>query len=232
LHLVLMAQSERRNAVSNQYNCAAPPLPATPFSFSILVDSPIRRNLKFCPVSAMIFPLATTEISFASLLIAGLDVLMAFLFKRALAHPPNLSRTTPDLYPVTLTFSQLTQLMQASINGQVPIPAPFQAVPGQGFGPVGGDEPLFPDNLSVSLVVSAPFAPFDGSPDTSFNVPLFELPGAPGNLIIALGLIIAQFLIERAGIGTPNGSADPIRNHNQNYSQKGGITSAHASTSL
>jgi len=79
--------------------------------------------------------------------------------------------------------------MQASINGQVPIPSPFQAVPGQGFGPVGGDEPLFPDNLSVSLVVSAPFAPFDGSPD-------------------------------------------PIRNHNQNYGQKGGITSAHASTSL
>ncbi|MDR3600979.1 MAG: hypothetical protein P4L49_10965 [Desulfosporosinus sp.] len=189
----------------NRYDCA-PPLPATPFSFSILVNSPIRRNLRFCPVSALIFPLASTELCFATMIIVGLNVLMTFLFKRALAHPPNLSRPTPELYPVTLTLAQLTQLMQAAINGQVPMPSPVQPVPGQGFGPVGPDQPLFPDNLSVSLVFSAPFAPFDGSPDTSFNVPLFEIPGTPGNLIIALGSIIAQFFIERAGIGTPNGN--------------------------
>lgn len=204
----------------NRYNCT-PPLPATPFSFSILVDSPIRRNLPFCPVSAMIFPLASTKICFATMIIVGLDVLMTFLFKRALAHPPNLSRPTPDLYPVTLTLPQLTQLMHTAINGQVPILSPVQAVPGQGYGPVGPDQPLFPDNLSVSLIVSAPFAPFDGSPDTSFNVPLFEIPGAPGNLIIALGLIIAQFFIERSGIGPPNGSTNTSGNVTNSNSLKG-----------
>ena len=202
----------------NQYDCS-PPLPATPFSFSVLVDSPIRRNLAFSPVSAMIFPLASLKIHYATMIIAGLDVLMTFLFKRALAHPPNLARTNPDLYPVTLTLPQLTQLMQATVNGQVPISSPIQTVPGQGLGPVGPDEPLFPDNLSVSLVVAAPFAPFDGSPDTSFNVPLFEVPGAPGNLIIALGLIIAQFFIERTGIGTPNGTGNG--NGNKTPTQSG-----------
>ncbi|EGW41363.1 hypothetical protein [Desulfosporosinus sp. OT] len=217
----------------NQYNCI-PPMPATPFSFSILVDSPIRRNLKFSPVSAMIFPLASTQIHYASMIIVGLDVLMAFLFKRSLAHPPNPSRPSPDLYPVTLTLPQLTKLMQAAINGQVPMPSPVQTAPGQGIGPVGGDEPLFPDNLSVSLIISAPFAPFDGSPDTSFNVPLFEIPGAPGNLIIALGLIIAQFFIERTGIGTPdgtgNGSGNPDTNGNVTNSNdgKGGVKNATA----
>ncbi|KLU64344.1 hypothetical protein DEAC_c37780 [Desulfosporosinus acididurans] len=184
----------------------APPLPATSFSFTILVDSPIRRNLPFCPVSAMLFPIASTEIEYASMIVAGIDVLMTFLFKRSLAHPPNFSRPTPEHYPVTLTLPQLTQLMQATMNGQIPMQPLPQPVPGQGFGPVGTDEPLFPDNLSVSLVISAPFAPFDGSPDTSFNVPLFEIPGVPGNLIIALGIIIAQFFIERSGIGIPNGN--------------------------
>lgn len=96
--------------------------------------------------------------------------------------------------------------MHAAMYGQVPIQPFDQPAPGQGLGPVGGDEPLFPDNLSVSLIISAPFAPFDGSPDTSFNVPLFEIPGVPGNLIIALGLIIAQFFIERSGVGPPNGN--------------------------
>lgn len=188
----------------NRNDCA-PPLPATPFAFSILVTSPIRRNLSFSPVSALIFPLAKADLPFASMIVAGLDVLMAFLFKRSLAHPPNLSQTSSALYSVTLTMPQLTQLMQATLAGQVPMPSPLQSVPGQGFGPVGPDEPLFPDNLSVSLFISAPFAPFDGSPDTSFSVPLFEIPGTPGNLIIALGSILAQFFIERAGVGTPNG---------------------------
>lgn len=184
----------------------APPLPATPFSFSILVDSPIRQNIPFSPVSAMIFPIASTEIEFASMIVAGLDILMTFLFKRALAHPPNVCRSTPDHYPLTLTLPQLTQLMNAAMYGQVPMQPFDQTAPGQGEGPVGGDEPLFPDNLSVSLIISAPFAPFDGSPDTSFNVPLFEIPGVPGNLIIALGTIIAQFFIERSGVGPPNGN--------------------------
>lgn len=191
----------------NRHDCG-PPLPAAPFAFSILVTSPIRRNLPFCPVSALILPLAKTEINFAAMIVAGLDVLMAFLFKRALAHPPDLSRTTPDPYPVTLTLPQLTQLMQSTINGQVPMPLPVQTAPRKGTGPVGPDQPLFPDNLSVSLFISAPFAPFDGSPDTSFSVPLFEIPGAPGNLIIALGSIIAQFLVERAGVGTPDGDGN------------------------
>ncbi|AFM43234.1 hypothetical protein Desaci_4390 [Desulfosporosinus acidiphilus SJ4] len=184
----------------------APQLPATSFSFSILIDSPMRRDLPFSPVSAMILPIASTEIEFASMIVAGLDVLMTFLFKRSLAHPPNINRPTPDHYPITLTLPQLTQLMQAAIYGQIPVQSPAQFVPGQGFGPVGTDEPLFPDNLSVSLVVAAPFAPFDGSPDTSFNVPLFEIPGVPGNLIIALGVIIAQFYIERSGTAITNGN--------------------------
>lgn len=199
----------------NQYNCA-PPLPATPFSFSILVTSPIRRDLQFCPVSAIIFPLASIELYFASMIIVGLDMLMSFLFKRSLAHPPNLSCTTSNLYPETLTLGQLNQLMHAALKGHVPMPSPVSSVspvPGQGSGPVGGDEPLFPDNLSVSLFVAAPFAPFDGSPDTSFTVPLFEIPGAPGNLLIALGSIIAQFLVERAGIGTPNGTGNGGNTH-------------------
>lgn len=199
----------------NQYNCALQ-LPATPFSFSILVSTPVRRNLPFCPVSALIFPLAKTELHFAALIVAGLDILMTFLFKRSLAHPPNLSRPPSDLYPVTLTMPQLTQLMQASLAGRVPMPPSFAAAPGQGSGPVGPDQPLFPDNLSFSLLIAAPFAPIDGSPDTSFTVPLFEVPGVPGNLMIALGSMIAQFLVERAGVGTPT------------LEVKGGLSSDHA----
>lgn len=186
-----------------------PSLPAAPFSFSILVDSPIRCNLPLSPVSAMIFPLAKTDLYLGGLIIAGLDILMTFLFKRSLARPSGPARQAPGLYPCTLSLSELTCLMQAAAAGQIPLPSPANGSPingsptGQGLGPVGGDEPLFPDNLSVSLMVSTPFAPFDGSPDTSFNVPLFEIPGAPGNLIIALSLLFTQFLVERAGIGTP-----------------------------
>lgn len=183
----------------------SPALPATSFSFSIIVTSPIRQNLMYNPVGAIIFPIASVDVPFASLIIAGLDILMAFLFKRSLAHPPDLCNTSPETYPVTLSMPQLTQLIQATLDGQVPLPA-IDQTPGQGFGPVGVDQPLFPDNLSVSLFVATSFAPFDGSPDTSFTVPLFEVPGVPGNLIIALGLFTAQFLIERAGIGTPDGT--------------------------
>jgi len=178
-----------------------PPLPTTPFSFSILVTSPIRCNLPFSPVSAMILPLAKVNLYFAGLIVAALDIFMTFLMKWSLAHPPC-PRPSPAYYPVTLTTQQLTQLIQAAANGQIPLPPPPNPL-GQGYGSVGEDEPLFPDNLSVSLIVAAPFAPFDGSPDTSFNVPLFEISGAPGNLIIALGLFISQFLVEQAGV-TPS----------------------------
>jgi len=187
--------------------------PATSFSFSILVDSPIRCNLPFSPVAAMLFPLAKTNLYFAALIIAGLNILTTFLFKCSVASPPQPARPVPDHYPITLTMEQLLRLMQAAAAGQLPLPPPAGRAnglraPGQGMGPVGLDEPLFPDNLSVSLVVSAPFAPFDGSPDTSFNVPLFELPGIPGNLIIALGMFIAQFFTERSGVGTPGCTDD------------------------
>lgn len=190
--------------------------PTTPFSFSILVDSPIRCNLPFSPVSALIFPVAKTDLVFSSLIIIGLDILMTFLFKRSYVRPPYPRSPVPGNpnQTLSLTLPQLAELIRATSEGRIPLPSgvgyPGQGypgrsyphtAPGQGLGPVGHDEPLFPDNLSISLLVAAPFAPFDGSPDTSFNVPLFEIPGAPGNLIIALGLFIAQFFIERAGAG-------------------------------
>lgn len=178
-----------------------PPLPVAPFSFSILVDSPIRCNLPFSPVSAMILPLGKVDLPFASLIIAGLNILTNLLMKRSLIQAPTPHRVQPDLYPVTLTLPQLMLLLQGASNGTLTLPNGSPS--GQGQGPVGGDEPLFPDNLSFSLSVNAPFADFDGSPDTSFNVPLFEVPGVPGNLILAFAMILAQYLIERTGIGTP-----------------------------
>ncbi|HWQ72896.1 MAG TPA: hypothetical protein VN370_11320 [Desulfitobacteriaceae bacterium] len=193
-----------------------PPLPATPLAFSILITSPIRCNLSFSPVSALILPLAKTNLFFSGLIVAGLDLLTSFLLKYSLAHPPCPNRVYPNHYPPILTRAQLSQLMQAYAKGQLPLPGPAgkandSSPLGQGRGPVGNDQPLFPDNLSVALTVTAPFAPFDGSPDTAFNVPLFEIPGLPGNLLIALSLLIAQFLIERAGIGNPGCQPDKGR---------------------
>lgn len=179
----------------------APPMPVAPFSFSLLVTSPIRCNLPFSPVSAMIFPFARVELPFASLIVAGLDIVMNLLIKRSIVQAPTPQRTPPDLYPVTLTLPQLMELLQSASNGTLTVPNGTPT--GQGFGPVGEDEPLFPDNLSFSLTVATPIAGFDGSPDTSFNVPLFEIPGVPGNLILSAGMLISQFLIERTSIGTP-----------------------------
>jgi len=89
--------------VINQYYCS-PQLPATPFSFSILVTSPIRRDLQFSPVSAMILPLASIKLHFASMIIVGLDMLMSFLFKRVfgssskpIPHDFNSLSRDPDL---------------------------------------------------------------------------------------------------------------------------------------
>jgi hypothetical protein len=179
-----------------------PPALVTPFSFSILIDSPIRCNLPFSPVSAMILPLAKVDLPFAGLIVAGLDILMTFLAKRSLIQLPNPNKLPPEMYPVTISLTQLGELLQKAANGQS-FNLPNGNPGGQGLGSVGGDEPLFPDNLSFALIVGAPFGSFDGSPDSSFNVPLFEIPGVPGNLIIALVTIIAQFLIERSGIGVP-----------------------------
>lgn len=181
-----------------------PQLPATSFTFSILVSSPIRSGLSFCPVNAMLLPLASTEVHFASIIIIGLDLLMSFLYKKSLVQAP--SYPSPDAnYPAPLNFNQLNQLILSASQGQLSTPSPVSdAPPTQESGPVGLDEPLFPDNLNVSLLVSTRFTPLNGSPDTSFSVPLFEVPGTPGNLLISLALLIAQFFVERTGIGPPS----------------------------
>ena len=189
-----------------------PPLPKAPFTFSILVSSPIRCNLPFSPVSALILPLASVDIRFGVILVAGIDILIEFLFKRSLVRTPSVP-SSPDGRSVTITFDQLSDLMKAASEGRLPLPGPSRPSiqrpgqnqgSGQGSGPVGQDQPLFPDNLSINLSLSSAFALFDGSPDTSFNVPLFEVPGVPGSMIIALGIFIAQFFVERTGIKVPN----------------------------
>lgn len=184
-----------------------PPMPVAPFSFSLLVTSPIRCNLSFSPVSAMIFPFATVELPFASLIVAGINIFINLLMKRSLVHAPTPHPVQADLYPITLTLPQLMNLLQSASDGTLTFPNGSPS--GQGLGPVGEDEPLFPDNLSFSLSVSAPIASFDGSPDTNFNVPLFEIPGVPGNLILALAMILSQFFIERTGIGAPGCNPTP-----------------------
>ncbi|AHF08002.1 hypothetical protein [Desulfitobacterium metallireducens] len=185
-----------------------PSMPVAPFSFSLLVSSPIRCNLPFSPVSAMIFPFATVELPFASLIVAGINIFINLLVKRSLVQAPTLHPVQPSLSPpITLTLPQLMNLLQHASEGTLTLPNGSPS--GQGLGPVGEDEPLFPDNLSFSLSVSAPIASFDGSPDTNFNVPLFEIPGVPGNLILALAMILSQYLIERTGIGTPGCTPTP-----------------------
>ncbi len=169
-----------------------------PLSLSILIDSPVRTDLPLSPVGAFFIPLAESNVFFGSLAITFLNILVTFLFKLQLVRPPCIPPHPSDLARITLTLPQLQQLMKAYTLGQ-PIDR-YLKPPGQDFGPFGGDEPLFPDNLSVSLMLSAPFADFDGSPDASFNVPLFEVPGAPGALIIALLIILARFIVEQSGL--------------------------------
>ncbi|MEL1133862.1 hypothetical protein AAC978_01650 [Desulfitobacterium sp. THU1] len=182
--------------------------PVTPLSFSLLISSPIRRNIPFAPVTAAILPLAKVKLPYASLVVATLDIFTAFLAKRfthELASPQNFPR---ENYPVTLTLAQLADLIQNYSQGQSTSvnPSPCRPVP---QGALNGDEPLFPDHLSVSLLVSGPFDGFDGSPDSSFNVPLFSIPGVPGNLIIAVITLIAQFLLEQANVNGSAGTAAP-----------------------
>jgi hypothetical protein len=171
-----------------------PRVPITPFSFSILITSPIHCNLPFTPVSSLILPLGRVRAPFTGLIIAGLDIFTTFLAKRCIIQRPDPCKFPPEMLPVTLNLAQLAELVQKASNGTLPDGSPTR----QSNGPVGGDEPLSPDNLTFSLLLGTPFTEVD-SPDTSYNVPLFEIPGVPGNLIIALVTVIAQFLIERSG---------------------------------
>lgn len=194
-------------AIANESICT---LPVTPLSFSLLITSPIRKNLSFVPVTAAIFPLARVSLPYAGLVVAALDILMNFLVKRTFIQVPPPQRIPAESYSVTLTLTQLADLIQKASQGQVlrpngplnePTPSTFDE-----------DEPLFPDYLSFSLSVSGPFGNFDGTPDSSFNVPLFQIPGVPGNLIIAVITLIAQFYIEQANIGNnTNGTTNTTR---------------------
>ncbi|BAE85043.1 MULTISPECIES: hypothetical protein [Desulfitobacterium] len=188
-------------AIANESIC---PLPVAPLSLSLLVTSPIQRNIPFVPVTAVLFPLARVELPYAGLVVAGLDILMNFLVKRSLvAAPPSPPRTPSESYTVTLTLDQLADLIQRTSQGQAIRPGgAFQTAPSAAS---WGDEPLFPDHLSFSLSISGPFGTFDGTPDSVFNVPLFQLPGVPGNLIVSVITIIAQFLTEQANINNNGG---------------------------
>jgi hypothetical protein len=183
-----------------------------PLSLSILIDSPIRKDLPLSPVGAFLIPLLSGNVFLGSLVVTGINLFIQFLFKCQLVSPPCYPPPASDLARVTLTLPQLTELMRAYSRGQAI--EPYLKRPGDDTGPFGGDEPLFPDNLSVSLILAAPFADFDGSPDTNFNVPLFEVPGIQGGLIIALLILIARFIVELGGLAflspedPPNHSID------------------------
>lgn len=182
-------------AIANESICTPP---VTPLNFSLLITSPIRRNLPFVPVTAAILPLARVKLPYASFVVAALDILMNFLVKRSFVEVPPPRKVPAESYSVTLTLAQLADLIQTASQGQVM--RPNSALNEQPPLTLDEDEPLFPDHLSFSLSVSGPFGNFDGTPDSSFNVPLFEIPGVPGNLIIAVITLIAQFYIEQANI--------------------------------
>jgi hypothetical protein len=183
-----------------------------PLSLTILIASPIRKDLPLSPVGAFLIPLISSNVFLGSLVVSGINLFIQFLFKCQLVSPPCYPPPASDLARVTLTLPQLTELMRAYSRGQSI--EPYLKQPGDDTGPFGGDEPLFPDNLSVGLVLAAPFADFDGSPDTNFNVPLFEVPGCQGGIIIALLILIARFILELGGLAfvrpedPPNPSMD------------------------
>lgn len=183
-------------------NAVCTPMPVTPLSFSLLISSPIRKDLPFSPTTASLLPLARVKLPYAGLVVAALDILIVFLNKRSLVVVPPLRRVPSQNHTITLTLDQLADLINRTSQGQMFNPSNIYNQPPQ---TLDEDEPLFPDNLSFSLTVSGPLGNFNGTPDSAFNVPLFEIPGAPGNLIIALITITAQFYIEQANI---NGSLD------------------------
>lgn len=177
-----------------------PPIPPTSFTFSVLVDAPVRTNLSLSPVSALLFPLGKVDIRFSGLIVAILDFLITFLVKRSLARVPDPSRTSWPTYSEILSYPEFNRLMQSAVEGNLPIPAStLNAQSNEPLDSSGHSAPFTPDNLSIALMLISTIAPYDDSPATSFIVPLFEFPGAPGNLIIALGLLIAQFLAEKDG---------------------------------
>ncbi|AGA70534.1 hypothetical protein Desdi_3133 [Desulfitobacterium dichloroeliminans LMG P-21439] len=182
-----------------------PTPPITPLSFSLLISSPIRRNIPFAPVTAAILPLAKVKLPYANLVVAALDIFTAFLTKRFPHEATSPQRLPPENYPVTLTLAQLAELIQNYSQGQGTRLNPTPCRPDLRVAS-NEDEPLFPDHLSVSLFVSGPLDGFDGTPDSSFNVPLFSIPGVPGNLIIAVITLIAQFLLEQANVNGSTGT--------------------------
>ena len=178
-------------------------VPVTPLSFSLLITSPIRHDLPFAPVSAIIFPLGRVNLPFAGLVVAGLDIFISFLIKRSLVAPPSSYKAPNQPNTVVLTLSQLAELIQRYSQGEdltnILYSTQAGSLPTE-------DEPLFPDNLSFALSISGPLGGFDETPDSTFNVPLFELPGVPGNLIVVTISLIAQFLLEQANGNLFNGN--------------------------
>ena len=195
----------------------------TPLTFSLLINSPIHKNIPFSPVSGVLFPLGRVKLPYAGLIVAGLDFFISFLIKRSFVKPPHLSRFSLSNQTNTLTMEELWELLHyqgqgcpkgSSQRGQTS-PQGYLFPQGQtslrkegprqnSNSPESEDEPLFPDNLSFSLSLSGPFSGFSETPDTSFNVPLFELPGAPGNLIISFLALLTQLFIELSPISSNN----------------------------
>src|SRR5690554_1636996 len=200
-----------------------------PLTFSLLIASPIHRRVPFAPVSAALFPLGRVKLPYAGLLIAGLDFFISFLIKRSLVIPPHFSRYSLQSQSPTLTMEELWRMLyyqgQGSQNqdfrnntNSVSPASPqgffpqsrtslFGGQSGQSpNSPAGEDEPLFPENLAFSLSISGSLYGISGTPDTSFNVPLFELPGTPGNLIISFITLLAQLFIELSPLPSNNSS--------------------------
>ncbi len=164
----------------------------TPLTFSILITSPIRRNVSFSPVSAVLFPLARVKLPYAGFVVAALDIFISFLIKRSLVKPPQFPQAPLSNHSPTLTMEQLWELLQTYQGHISPTPFPKEQLNSS----PREDEPLFPENLTFALSLTGPLKDFGSFPDSSFNVPLFELPGTPGNLIISFVTLLAQLILE------------------------------------